>query len=49
MKLMKAASLLLATNAAEPAPYTRAQFKAHVASEARAWGEVVRASALKVD
>jgi tripartite-type tricarboxylate transporter receptor subunit TctC len=40
---------VLTTNAAEPAPYTRAQFKAHVASEVRAWGEVVRASGLKVD
>jgi len=40
---------VLATNAAEPAPFTRAQFKQHVAEEVRAWGEVVRASGLKVD
>ena len=40
---------LLASNAAEAAPYTPAQFKEHVANEVRAWGEVVRASGLKVD
>jgi tripartite-type tricarboxylate transporter receptor subunit TctC len=40
---------LLVVNSAEPAPYTRAQFKEHVASEVRAWGEVVRAAGLKVD
>ena len=40
---------LLVANSAEPAPYTRAQFKEHVASEVRAWGEVVRAAGLKVD
>jgi tripartite-type tricarboxylate transporter receptor subunit TctC len=40
---------LLTANAAEPAPYTRAQFKQHVAEEVRAWGQVVRAAGLKVD
>ena len=40
---------LLIANSAEAAPYTRAQFKEHVASEVRAWGEVVRAAGLKVD
>jgi tripartite-type tricarboxylate transporter receptor subunit TctC len=40
---------LLSANSAEPAPYTRAQFKEHVAKEVRAWGEVVRAAGLKVD
>jgi len=40
---------LLAANSAEPAPYTRAQFKEHVANEVRDWGAVVRAAALKVD
>jgi tripartite-type tricarboxylate transporter receptor subunit TctC len=40
---------ILAANAAEAAPYTRAQFKAHVADEVRAWGEVVRSAGLKVD
>ena len=40
---------MLAANAAEPAPYTRAQFKQHVADEVRAWGEVVRAAGLKVE
>jgi tripartite-type tricarboxylate transporter receptor subunit TctC len=40
---------LLAANAAEPAPYTRAEFKQHVAEEVRAWGEVVRAAGLKVE
>jgi len=40
---------LLVANSSEPAPYTRDQFKEHVASEVRAWGEVVRAAGLKVD
>jgi len=40
---------LLIANSAEAAPYTRAQFKEHVASEVRAWAEVVRAAGLKVD
>ena len=40
---------VLTTNAAEPAPYTRAQFKEHVAREVRSWGEVVRAAGLKVE
>jgi tripartite-type tricarboxylate transporter receptor subunit TctC len=40
---------LLATNLAEPAPYTQAQFKEHVAKEVRDWGEVVRAAGLKVE
>jgi tripartite-type tricarboxylate transporter receptor subunit TctC len=40
---------LLAANSAEPAPYTRAEFKEYVAKEVRDWGEVVRAAGLKVD
>lgn len=40
---------LLAGNAAEPAPYTRAEFKKHVADEVRAWGQVVRSAGLKVN
>lgn len=40
---------ILAANSAEAAPLTRAQFKEHVAKEVRDWGEVVRASGLKVD
>ena len=40
---------MLVANAAEPAPYTRVQFKQHVAEEVRAWGEVVRAAGLKVE
>ena len=40
---------LLTANAAEPAPYTQAQFKEHVAREVRDWGAVVRAAGLKVD
>jgi tripartite-type tricarboxylate transporter receptor subunit TctC len=40
---------LLVANSSEAAPYTRAQFKEYVASEMRAWGEVVRAAGLKVD
>ena len=48
MNAAKAAGLLLAANSAEAAPYTRAQFKEHVASEVRAWGDVVRAAGLTV-
>ena len=40
---------MLVANSAEPAPYTRAEFKKHVADEVRAWAEVVRASDLKVE
>ena len=40
---------LLTANAAEPAPYTQAQFKQHVADEVRDWGAVVRAAGLKVE
>ena len=40
---------LLAANSAEPAPYTRAEFKEYVAKEVHDWGEVVRAAGLKVD
>ena len=40
---------MLVANSAEPAPYTRAEFKKHVADEVRSWGEVVRASGLKVE
>jgi tripartite-type tricarboxylate transporter receptor subunit TctC len=40
---------LLATNSAESAPFTQAQFKDYVAKEVREWGEVVRAAGLKVD
>ena len=40
---------LLAANSAEAAPYTRAQFKQHVADEVRSWGVVVRSAGLKVD
>lgn len=40
---------LLASNSAEPAPYTQAQFKQHVADEVRSWGAVVRAAGLKVE
>ena len=40
---------VLATNAAEAAPYTRAEFKQHVAEEVRGWGAVVRTAGLKVD
>jgi tripartite-type tricarboxylate transporter receptor subunit TctC len=54
MEVMKAVTQprmkeILVANAAEAAPYTRAQFKEHVAAEVRAWGEVVRAAGLKVD
>lgn len=40
---------LLASNSAEPAPFTQAQFKAYVEKEIHDWGEVVRAANLKVD
>jgi len=40
---------LLTANSAEPAPFTRAEFKEYVAKEVRDWGEVVRAAGLKVD
>ena len=40
---------LLAQNAAEPAPFTQPQFKAYVAKEIHDWGQVVRATGLKVD
>jgi tripartite-type tricarboxylate transporter receptor subunit TctC len=40
---------ILTANSAEPAPYTQAQFKAHVAGEIRDWGAVVRSAGLKVD
>jgi tripartite-type tricarboxylate transporter receptor subunit TctC len=40
---------MLAANSAEAAPYTQAQFKAHVAKEVRDWGEVVRGAGLKVE
>ena len=40
---------LLVVNSAEAAPFTQAQFKAHVAKEVRDWGEVVRAAGLKVE
>ncbi len=40
---------LLASNSAEAAPFTQAQFKAYVAKEVHDWGEVVRGAGLKVD
>lgn len=40
---------ILAANSAEPAPFSRAEFRKYVADEVRAWGEVVRSSGLKVD
>ncbi|HSQ05138.1 MAG TPA: tripartite tricarboxylate transporter substrate-binding protein, partial [Burkholderiales bacterium] len=40
---------LLAANSAEPAPFTRTQFKKYVAREVQDWGRVVKASGLKVD
>jgi tripartite-type tricarboxylate transporter receptor subunit TctC len=40
---------ILTVNSAEPASFTRAQFKDYVAKEIRDWGEVVRATGLKVD
>jgi tripartite-type tricarboxylate transporter receptor subunit TctC len=39
---------LLASNSAEPAPITRAQFKAYAAQEIRDWGEGVRVAGLRV-
>lgn len=52
--VMKAVELprikkVLATNAAESAPYTRAQFKQYVADEIKSWGTVVRSAGLKVN
>jgi tripartite-type tricarboxylate transporter receptor subunit TctC len=51
MKAVKAPRMkdLLAANSAEPAPYTQAQFKEHVAREMRDWAKVVQAAGLKVD
>jgi tripartite-type tricarboxylate transporter receptor subunit TctC len=40
---------LLVANSAEPAPYSPAEFRQHVASEVRDWREVVRSAGLKVD
>jgi len=40
---------VLTSNAAEAAPYTREQFKAHVAEEIVSWGKVVRAAGLTVN
>jgi tripartite-type tricarboxylate transporter receptor subunit TctC len=40
---------LLLANSAEPAPYTHAEFKRHVAEEIRDWGSVVRSAGIKVD
>jgi tripartite-type tricarboxylate transporter receptor subunit TctC len=40
---------ILAANSAEPAPYSRAEFRKHVADEVRAWSEVVRSSGIKVE
>jgi tripartite-type tricarboxylate transporter receptor subunit TctC len=40
---------MLVANSAEPAPYTRAEFRKHVADEVKSWGEVVRTSGLKVE
>jgi len=40
---------LLQANSAEPAPYTQAEFKQHVAQEIKEWGAVVKAAGLKVD
>lgn len=40
---------LLAANLADPAPYSRAEFRAHVAEEVRSWGAIVRAANLKVE
>lgn len=52
--VMKAVELpkiknVLATNAAESAPYTRVQFVQYVADEIKSWGTVVRAAGLKVN
>jgi len=53
-EVMKAVQLprirsILAANAAESAPYTRVQFKQHVADEIKSWGAVVKAAGLKVN
>jgi tripartite-type tricarboxylate transporter receptor subunit TctC len=40
---------LLTANAAEAAPYSHEQFKAHVLQEMEDWGKVVRGAGLKVD
>ena len=40
---------LLAANSAEPAPFSQAEFKQHVAQEIKNWGAVVKAAGLKVD
>jgi tripartite-type tricarboxylate transporter receptor subunit TctC len=40
---------IFATSAAEPGSMTPAQLKAYLASEAKSWGEVVKAVGLKVD
>jgi tripartite-type tricarboxylate transporter receptor subunit TctC len=40
---------LLTANSAEPAPFSQAEFKQHVAKEIKDWGAVVRAAGLKVD
>jgi tripartite-type tricarboxylate transporter receptor subunit TctC len=40
---------LLASNSAEPAPFTQVQFRDYVVKEVRDWGEVVRAAGLKVE
>ena len=40
---------IFAASAAEPGSMTPAQLKAYLASEAKSWGEVVRAVGLKID
>jgi tripartite-type tricarboxylate transporter receptor subunit TctC len=40
---------LLVANSAEPAPFSQAEFKQHVAQEIKSWGAVVKAAGLKVD
>jgi tripartite-type tricarboxylate transporter receptor subunit TctC len=40
---------ILTANSAEPAPFSQAEFKQHVAAEIKDWGAVVRAAGLKVD
>jgi tripartite-type tricarboxylate transporter receptor subunit TctC len=40
---------ILTANSAEPAPFSQAEFKQHVAREIKDWGAVVRAAGLKVD
>jgi tripartite-type tricarboxylate transporter receptor subunit TctC len=40
---------LLASNSAEPAPYSPSEFRQHVANEVRDWREVVRSAGLKVE